>query len=157
MRHRLLVAVCASALIFGFEHLSSAQTKQEKSSPEQSKLKPKVETSVEDANGFEVINYPGAVETIASAINSRGDVVGQYRMPDGKTHGFLFRSGRFESIDVPGADFTMVRGINDRGDMVGAFRQLGARNSAYVLLFECRKSISLSWAWLRTCLQLRSM
>ena len=38
MRHMLLVAVCASALTSGFEQLSSAQTKQEKSPPVQSQL-----------------------------------------------------------------------------------------------------------------------
>src|SRR5262245_58708486 len=107
MRHLLLVGVCASARIFGFQGFSSTQAKQEKSSPEQSQLKPKVETAVEDASRFEVIDYPGAAETIASAINSRGDVVGRIDMPDGKTHGLLLHSGRYESIDVPGADFTM--------------------------------------------------
>lgn len=44
MRHLLLVVVCASALTSGFEQLSSAQTKQEKSPPVQSQLKPKVES-----------------------------------------------------------------------------------------------------------------
>src|SRR5262245_40326815 len=133
MRHLLLVAVCASALIFGFQQFSSTQAKQEKSSPEQSQLKPKVDIGVDDATRLEVNDYPGAVETSGRAINSPGDVVGQYKMPDGKTHGFLLRSGRYQSIDVPGADFTMVRGLNDRGDMVGAFRHPGGRNSAYIL------------------------
>jgi len=86
-----------------------------------------------DGSEFKVIHYPGASETIASAINSRGDIVGRYDTSDGRTHGFFLRDGRFESIDLPGADFTMVRGVNDRGDMVGASRQPGRRNSAYVL------------------------
>ena len=43
---------------------------------------------------FEPIEYPGAAETIASAINDRGDVVGPATMPDGKVRGFLLRATR---------------------------------------------------------------
>jgi hypothetical protein len=56
-------------------------------------------------------------------INAQGEVVGQYRTPDGVTHGFhLTRSG-FETIDVPGT--VGLRGINPRGDIVGVYTEAG--------------------------------
>ena len=71
------------------------------------------------ATEFRVIEVPGSSETIASAINAQGDVVGRYTGNDKRVHGFLLSGSRYTSIDVPHAEFTMVRGINDAGDLVG--------------------------------------
>jgi hypothetical protein len=38
---------------------------------------------------FTVFNYPGASETILTGINNKGDLVGQYFMPDGSSGGFF--------------------------------------------------------------------
>ena len=84
-------------------------------------------------NRFEVIEYPNAVETTASAINMRGDIVGRIDLQGGKVVGFVFRKKKFELIEVPGAEFTMARGINDHGHIVGATRQAGGRNTGYIL------------------------
>ena len=78
MKNLLLLVLCALALVSAFEQLSETQTKQEESPPQQSQLKPNADTGVDDSARFEVVDYPGAAETIASAINSRGDVVGRY-------------------------------------------------------------------------------
>ena len=70
---------------------------------------------------------PGSppVFTVAAGINSRGDIVGQYRLPGqpmNERHGFLrTRDGTFITIDPLGSLFTNVLGINRRGEMVGRF------------------------------------
>lgn len=85
------------------------------------------------ADRFEVIEYPDAIETIASAINTRGDIVGRIDLPGGKVVGFVLRKKKFELIEVPGAEFTMARGINNYGHIVGATRRAGGRNTGYIL------------------------
>jgi hypothetical protein len=44
------------------------------------------------------IDVPGAVRTVANAINPRGDIVGRYDTADGVAHGFLLRGGEFTTI-----------------------------------------------------------
>ncbi len=71
---------------------------------------------------FVKINVPNSVETQATGINARGDIVGSYIDADGVHHGFLLRKGVFTTIDVPRAAETWAaRGINARGDIVGNF------------------------------------
>jgi hypothetical protein len=66
-----------------------------------------------------------AVFTVAAGINSRGDIVGQYRLQGqnaNERHGFLrTRDGTFFTIDPPGSYFTNALGINRRGEIVGRF------------------------------------
>jgi probable HAF family extracellular repeat protein len=68
-------------------------------------------------------DYPGAAFTIASAINSRGDIVGYYSDTSGVYHGFLLSGGTYTSIDEPGATATEANGINDAGEIVGIYCQ----------------------------------
>jgi hypothetical protein len=71
---------------------------------------------------FVRIDPPASVETQATSINARGDIVGRYVGPDHVSHGFLLRKGVFTTIDVPDAFATLgARGINARGDIVGNF------------------------------------
>lgn len=75
---------------------------------------------------FVKINVPNSIETQATGINARGDVVGSFIDADGFHHGFLLRKGAFTTIDVPGAAETWAaRGINARGDIVGNFDEPG--------------------------------
>ena len=67
---------------------------------------------------FTTIDVPSAIETSASNINARGQIVGVYADIDGG-HGFLLDSGLFATIDAPGARFTVPTGINDRRQIVG--------------------------------------
>jgi probable HAF family extracellular repeat protein len=57
-----------------------------------------------DSGRFRLLEYPSALETIASAINAEGVVVGRYDAPDGKTYGFVWREDRFEAVTLPGTD-----------------------------------------------------
>src|SRR4051794_12257389 len=84
-------------------------------------------TSVSSAQipGYTTIDFPGATSTSAWGINSRGDVVGVYSLPDKTTHGFLWSGGRLTSIDIPGADSTDTWGINSQGDIVGDYTVKG--------------------------------
>ena len=75
-------------------------------------------------HSYESVTYPdpGVVATVATGINPRGDIVGQY-VAYGVTHGFIFdRHGNYLSIDYPGAISTNAWGISSPGDVAGDFR-----------------------------------
>jgi len=65
------------------------------------------------------VNFPGAADTGAFGINSRGDIVGAYDLTQPITHGFAFQNGQFRPIDSPFGSQTEVLSINDFGDMAG--------------------------------------
>ena len=87
---------------------------------------------------FTTIDFPGASNTFAWAINSHGDVAGLYVLPDNSRHGFVYSGGRLTPIDYPGASSTNVYGINNRGDVVGDYTINGAMHG--FLLSEGRFS-----------------
>jgi uncharacterized membrane protein len=70
------------------------------------------------------IDVPGSTSTVATDINSEGEIVGRYvSAADGLTHGFLrSQHAEFTTIDFPGAVFTVAAGINPRGEIVGMYR-----------------------------------
>ncbi len=84
------------------------------------------------------IDYPGSdtKSTIATAIDSVGDIVGTYALtnaPPGNGHGFLLsRSGSWTSVDYPGDQ--LMSGpyrILDDGMMVGCFHYGNPATSMY--------------------------
>jgi uncharacterized membrane protein len=82
--------------------------------------------SVAIAQSFKSFDFPGAVNTQATAINSSGEIVGRYFKADGSEHGFLFTHGLFThglfaSINVPGSASTDVDWVNARGQIVGTY------------------------------------
>jgi probable HAF family extracellular repeat protein len=64
------------------------------------------------------IDVPGAQFTVATGIDTAGDVVGYYNDTFG-THGFLLSAGVFTTLDVPNAPETVAFGMNDMGQIVG--------------------------------------
>lgn len=79
------------------------------------------------------IDGPNAKETIASAINVHGEIVGRFTDQQDRVHGFLVdRSGTFQTLDVPGATFTIARGINDAGDVVGRYESPDGLGHGYI-------------------------
>jgi uncharacterized membrane protein len=73
---------------------------------------------------YTTIDYPNSSLAVAFDINNSGNVVGFYRDPNLKFHGFLYnRATRsFASIDYTNPVCTTgtdARGINERGDIVG--------------------------------------
>jgi hypothetical protein len=85
---------------------------------------------------FTSIDFPAASFTIAYGIDSRGNIVGSYHDPDGKSHGFLLSGGVFSSIDFPGALITTAWKINPAGQIVGRYKSLDGRFHIYLL---CRQ------------------
>jgi hypothetical protein len=86
---------------------------------------------------FTRINFPGANLTIATGINSAGQIVGAYREREpttgsepttGRLHGFVLSGGVFSTIDVPGAIDTYALGISPRGDVVGQYKAADGRH-----------------------------
>lgn len=83
-----------------------------------------------EINGvFTAINFPGAVETQASGINSSGEIVGLYTDAAGNAHGFIDNGGVFTGFDFPGAAETIPVGINDSGEIVGYYDATLTSNS----------------------------
>src|SRR5258708_33396290 len=50
---------------------------------------------------FTTIDFPGALQTQALAINAAGEVFGEYETDDGHTHPFLYQAGVFAPAGVP--------------------------------------------------------
>lgn len=75
-----------------------------------------------DTNGvFTTLNYPGAQDTTAFAINNLGAVVGYYIINNTGPHAFLYENGTFTNIDYPGSNFTLALGVNNSGIVAGYF------------------------------------
>jgi probable HAF family extracellular repeat protein len=70
------------------------------------------------------IDYPGAVMTEATGINTAGDITGLYDDSTGG-HGFLLSGGAYTTIDYPGAQYSYLYGINDNGQIVGLAEPVG--------------------------------
>jgi probable HAF family extracellular repeat protein len=89
-----------------------------------------------DKGVFTTIDHPDAVgETVASDINNRGQIVGQYIDADGTEHGFLLDDGVFTTIDHPDASpiGTAAIGLNDRGQIVGFYAGADGANHGFLL------------------------
>jgi hypothetical protein len=48
-------------------------------------------------------------------------VVGQFKTPEGRFHGYLVGAARIATIDVPAAAGTSLVGVNNRGQLVGTY------------------------------------
>src|SRR5262245_10784311 len=73
---------------------------------------------------YRTIDFPGAYATVATRINDRGQIVGDYystkkRFNQGLKRGFLLDHRRFTRINVPGSDSTEAVGLDDHGRVVG--------------------------------------
>jgi probable HAF family extracellular repeat protein len=69
---------------------------------------------------FTTIDVPGAGYTGVWAINTAGDMVGNYGQDtNSDSHGFLYSNGTFTYFDYPGESVTVPRGINDSNLIVG--------------------------------------
>jgi probable HAF family extracellular repeat protein len=88
---------------------------------------------------FPTIDFPGAVETLAAAIDDHGQVAGAYGDTEGTQHGFLRdKKGAFTTIDhpdaAPGIDAgTLLLGANNRGQIVGQYLDADLRCHGFLL------------------------
>jgi uncharacterized membrane protein len=74
---------------------------------------------------FGTMDFPGAANSGAGAINNMGQVIGSYG-PDFQPyapgiHGFRLSGTAFKTLDYPGAVTTYPNGINKNGAVVGSY------------------------------------
>src|SRR5262249_41976006 len=67
---------------------------------------------------YQTIDPPGSESSGAKAINSRGQIIGNYVDSIGLEHGFLDSNGVYTTIDNPGSTETVLVGINSKGQIV---------------------------------------
>src|ERR1700694_729372 len=73
---------------------------------------------VYDGTNYTTLDYPAASNTVATGINSAGQVVGYYT----GNHGFLYSHGSYTPVNYPlTASTTQPRAINDSGQIVGTY------------------------------------
>ena len=70
---------------------------------------------------FNVPNDDPKLGTVASGINDRGDIVGNYVNMQGIRLGFLWRQGAYTTLRVSDANFTVASGTNNSGTVVGSY------------------------------------
>jgi uncharacterized membrane protein len=85
------------------------------------------------AETYTPINFPGAIVTDASGINSAGEIVGTYTDASNLVHGFRLDQSGFSTIDYPGAISTSAFAVNARGDIAGFFLDLANHWHGFVL------------------------
>jgi probable HAF family extracellular repeat protein len=77
------------------------------------------------ANGrFTNVDFPGAArgeQTLSSAINAAGQVIGTYLDRNYVTHGFMLTKGNYINVDIPGSRQTFPAGVNVASQIVGHF------------------------------------
>ena len=60
-----------------------------------------------------------------NGINATGQIVGDYYVSRGSTHGFLYSGGHYTTLDDP-LGITIAQGINDTGQIVGYYQESGS-------------------------------
>src|ERR1700688_3124046 len=88
-------------------------------------------------------DFPGAVNTQATAITPSGDIVGRYTGGDGIQHGFQLTGGKLRSITFPGATLTDVNWINPRGQIVGGY--IGSTGNEHGFLLSGGKFTTIDY------------
>ena len=91
-------------------------------------------------SGDLIIEFPGAVETYADFVNSRGGMVGSYVNAEGVYHPYVRTpAGRFVSLDLPQAanlEYFFVHGINDTQTVVARTKWVRGIPLTYVGAFQ---------------------
>ena len=65
------------------------------------------------------IEVPGAIYTVVTALNSKGEIVGDYEDANRAEHGFLYVNGAYYTIDYPNAGGASITGISETGSIIG--------------------------------------
>ena len=76
---------------------------------------------LDHAGIFSFLDIPGAILTVATALNNDDTVVGYFVDSAGLQHGFKFSGGAYQTLDDPLGLNSYLTGINDRGQIVGNY------------------------------------
>jgi len=97
--------------------------------------------------GCLTIDFPSAVRTLVTGVNSAGQIVGQYMDSSSLWHGFLNGGA---SIDYPQALNTYVSGINDDGQVIGYYEDTAGnfhgflQNAGQFFSFDYQGAVGLT-------------
>ena len=73
-------------------------------------------------NGGVVTSFtPPGSTSVSVAINSSGEVVGNYQDSNNNSHAFIYENGQFSEIVIPGGSNPEVGSIDDAGVIVGNY------------------------------------
>src|SRR5580704_495060 len=93
-------------------------------------------TFVEHNGTVSTVQYPSAIETFATGVNSSGVVVGGYEDSESKYHAFIYSNGAITSVTPADADTSRYRlafaAINDSGVAVGSFLDKAGDSHGFV-------------------------
>ena len=72
----------------------------------------------------EAFDFPGALDTYVRAVNTTGEIVGQYDLEYlGQTYSYVREPfGAISDFNLPGATETVLYNLNDAGDLLGNLR-----------------------------------
>jgi len=85
-------------------------------------LNPTAHAFLDDHGTFTQLDYPGAFETQANAINNAGQIAGVYNSVPGGLKSFLYQNGVYTSLQDPNAVWTDATAINNHGVIAGSYQ-----------------------------------
>ena len=85
---------------------------------------------------FGLIDFPRSPDTVATGLNSRGDVVGLYgpNLPlyEGTEQSYVLEGNTFQQLIYPGATYTLGQGINKSRRIVGWYSNSDGNAHAFL-------------------------
>jgi hypothetical protein len=82
---------------------------------------------------FTGITVPGAVNSVATGINGKGDIVGWLSLTSGITEGWMLKGGVFTFFTYPTSVATSPTGINWTDDIVGSYTDALSNTHGFLL------------------------
>lgn len=85
-------------------------------------LNPTQHAFLDDHGAFIELDYPGAYETEANAINNAGQIAGVYNNVNGGPNSFLYQNGVYTRINYSKAVWIDATAINNHGVVAGTYQ-----------------------------------
>jgi probable HAF family extracellular repeat protein len=94
-----------------------------------------------DDAGLHILDFPGVFLSNATAINNRGQIIGQGQLQDGLIHALMWDRGQVIDLGIRGRKTTTFD-INETGQVVGCY--LGEDRNDHALLWENGAMVDLN-------------
>jgi probable HAF family extracellular repeat protein len=75
-----------------------------------------------DHGRYTTLDFPGALGTLAYAINDSGSIAGFYEDSATVSRGYLYQNGTFIGLNFPNSQWTVPLGINNAGTVSGIYQ-----------------------------------